>query len=366
MTTVVHLRGGGEEGIGEDVTYSAEDQQAFQDAGPVHDLSGPATLGELTELAGGLDLFPAPPAFPAYRLYRRWAFESAALDLALRQAGVSLAERLGLEAQPVRFVVSMRLGEPGSAEPVLRRLEQYPCAGVQAGRDQLVDRRARGGAGGDGRGRVDRPEGPLRRARRSTRAPTAALYRRVAEGFPDAWIEDPALTPETEAVLEPHWDRVTWDEPIHSIADLEALEHRPRGVNLKPSRIGSIAALLETQDYCRANGIQPYGGGQFELGPGRGQIQYLASLFHAAGPNDVAPRPFNEAELRPGLPESPLAPAAHRPAFAGATNPRARSPAPGAAPAHLRAAWHRTPGAGCRGPHTRQSALSPGRGTTTP
>ena len=27
----------------------------------------------------------------------------------------------------------------------------------------------------------------------------------------------------------------------------------------------------------------------FELGPGRGQLQYLASLFHPDGPNDLAP-----------------------------------------------------------------------------
>jgi hypothetical protein len=47
----------------------------------------------------------------------------------------------------------------------------------------------------------------------------------------------------------------------------------------------------------------------FELGPGRGQIQYLASLFHADGPNDVAPRPYNDPEPRPGLPKSPIEPA---------------------------------------------------------
>jgi hypothetical protein len=44
----------------------------------------------------------------------------------------------------------------------------------------------------------------------------------------------------------------------------------------------------------------------FELGPGRGQIQYLASLFHPDGPNDVAPRAYNDPEPRPGLPSSPL------------------------------------------------------------
>src|SRR5205814_8610174 len=85
LSTVIHMQGGGEEGVGEDVTYDALDHVAFQDAGPVHDLSGPRTLGELCELVGSLDLFPAEPVREVSRLYRRWAFESAALDLALRQ-----------------------------------------------------------------------------------------------------------------------------------------------------------------------------------------------------------------------------------------------------------------------------------------
>ncbi len=51
-----------------------------------------------------------------------------------------------------------------------------------------------------------------------------------------------------------------------------------------------------------------YGGGQFELGYGRGQIQALASLFYADTPNDVAPGVYNESEPRPGLPASPLEP----------------------------------------------------------
>ena len=51
-----------------------------------------------------------------------------------------------------------------------------------------------------------------------------------------------------------------------------------------------------------------YGGGQFELGPGRGQIQYLASLFHPDGPNDVAPKGYNAPEPASGLETSPLPP----------------------------------------------------------
>ena len=58
-----------------------------------------------------------------------------------------------------------------------------------------------------------------------------------------------------------------------------------------------------------------YGGGQFELGPGRGQIQYLASLFHADAPNDVAPSGYNAREPSDGLPLSPLAPAAEPTGF---------------------------------------------------
>jgi hypothetical protein len=38
------------------------------------------------------------------RPLRNWAFESAALDLALRQAGLGLPEALGRSPAPVRFV----------------------------------------------------------------------------------------------------------------------------------------------------------------------------------------------------------------------------------------------------------------------
>ncbi|HEX7610392.1 MAG TPA: hypothetical protein VF380_06955, partial [Solirubrobacteraceae bacterium] len=136
------------------------------------------------------------------------------------------------------------------------------------------------------------------------------LYRRVAEAFPEAWIEDPALTPETDAALAEHRARFSWDATIHSIADIEALPYPPRMVNIKPSRLGGLRNLLDAYDYCAERGIGSYGGGQFELGVGRGQNQYLASLFHADAPNDVAPTGFNLPEPPPGLPSSPLAPAA--------------------------------------------------------
>ena len=88
---------------------------------------------------------------------------------------------------------------------------------------------------------------------------------------------------------------------------MDALPFPPRVLNSKPSRFGSVGRLLDFYDACAERGIRLYGGGQFELGPGRGQIQYLASLFHPDAPNDVAPAAFNVVPLPAGLPSSPLA-----------------------------------------------------------
>src|SRR3954465_11908611 len=61
LSTVIHLSGAGEEGLGEDVTYDALDHGALQEAGPVHDLSGSHTIASFSELLDSLELFPSPP-----------------------------------------------------------------------------------------------------------------------------------------------------------------------------------------------------------------------------------------------------------------------------------------------------------------
>jgi L-alanine-DL-glutamate epimerase-like enolase superfamily enzyme len=307
LSTVIHMQGGGQEGVGEDVTYDALDHVALQDAGAVLDLAGERTLGELCELVDGLDLFPAEPVRDVSRRYRRWAFESAALDLALRQAGRSLAEVVGRELRPLTFVVSLRLGEPATIEPVRSRLELYPTLRFKLDptddwTDELIAELVATGA-------VDSVD--LKGLYVGTVVDAGAdpeLYRRVAEAFPEAWIEDPRLNEETEPVLQPHRDRITWDANIHSVADIEGLPFAPKMVNIKPSRLGGLQELCAAYDYCDEHGIGAYGGGQFELGPGRGQIQYLASLFHPDTPNDVAPTGYNLPDPQPGLPSSPLEP----------------------------------------------------------
>jgi hypothetical protein len=79
-------------------------------------------------------------------------------------------------------------------------------------------------------------------------------------------------------------------------------------INIKPSRLGSLRELCAAYDFCAEQGIGVYAGGMFELGPGRGQAQYLASLFHAQAPNDIAPAGYNMPVPADGLPSSPLAP----------------------------------------------------------
>ena len=284
--TVVVLRGGGEEGRGEEVDYDPDTQQQFQARRGELPLAGEHTFDSYSLLQSG------------QTEYRRWGLESAALDLALRQAGKSLGEALGREARPVRFVVSTRIAN------VLGWLELYPNLHFKLDpdrnwSDEIVRQLA--GAGvvetvdfkGIYRGEFGSP-------------PDVELYTRIAAAFPEAWIEDPALTRETSRALETHRGRITWDAGIHEWSDVEALPFKPRCLNSKPSRFGSVRRLFDFYDACERESIALYGGGQFELGPGRGQIQLLASLFHPDAPNDVAPSGYNASEPVPGLPESPL------------------------------------------------------------
>ncbi len=304
-STVIRLRGAGEEGVGEDVVYEAVDHELAQEAGPALPLAGEWTVRSFAEHLATLELFVQPPQREVSQLYRTWAYESAALDLALRQAARPLHAVLGRRAQPVTFVISLRLGEPPSLEPVASRLERYPSLRFKLDPTTSWDEELI--AGLVATGAVDSVDFKgLYSGTIVDQAPDPVLYRRVVEAFPDAWIEDPNLTDEVDALLVPYRDRITWDANIHSIADIEALPFPPRMVNLKPSRLGGIEPLLDAYDHCAERGIGAYGGGQFELGPGRGQIQYLASVFHPDASNDTAPGAYNSPELPDGLPGPPL------------------------------------------------------------
>jgi hypothetical protein len=289
VTTTVALSGAGETGEGEDVTYDA----AVHDGVPaklmlagtwsLEDFSH--RLDEFEELAEG---------------FRRWAFESAALDLALRQNELGFGEALGRRERPVRFVVSTRAAPQNW-------LAFAPGLEFKLDAENDWDRELLGGLRELDRVRVV----DLKAYYRGTSvdlAPDPELYRAVAEELPDAIIEDAWLDDGLREALAGAEQRLSFDAPVHSLADLNGLPLEPRWLNVKPSRFGTVRELLQTIEACEERGISMYGGGQYELGRGRLQIQRLASVFYPDGPNDVAPHEYNEGEPRGGLPQSPLPP----------------------------------------------------------
>jgi hypothetical protein len=292
------------------VTYAAEDHDDYPAELP---LAGEWTLDAFSRRLGGLDLFPGrPPLQESFRAYRRWGFESAALDLALRQARQNLGEALGRQFAPVRFVLSTRLDiKPWLAvDPRLEfKLDPTPewDAGLMreiaaTGRVRALDFKSFY-AGSP----VDNPPDPVQ-------------YRLVSDSFPGAVLEDPALEGQAREELRGQESRFSFDAPIHSWEDVETVTARVaavcapdcgafilRNLNIKPSRFGSLRALLDCVGRAQAAGMVLYGGGQFELGIGRDQIQALASLLYPDGPNDVAPREYHGAP-HPDVPPSPLVP----------------------------------------------------------
>jgi hypothetical protein len=271
------MRGLGCEGRGEDVTFQAAD--LLRQPPPHQSWARVATVGDLWDRLDANDLFERPPEFAVVQNYRRWALEAAALDLALRQSGLSLADLVGVPLRPVRFVVS----------PPRRQFDRFRAARLKIDAAELEPGLA-----------VDIVDFKLCGDR--------ALAGRARLLYPDALFEDPPV---------PFDDgKVSWDIPIHSVDDLRRLPSRPAAINVKPARLGSLRALFALYEECAREGIAVYGGGQHELGPGRRQIQLLASLFHADAPNDVAPVGYNDAGAAPdSLSKSPLT-VTLRPGFA--------------------------------------------------
>lgn len=299
-TTIFVLSGPKADGRGEDVNYAASEQDALAET-TLPDLSGRDTLDGFCRALDRLDLLWHETRFPASRIYRRWALESAALDLALKQSGLSLAEALGREAKPMRFVASLGLGDEPTTEPLTDRLEQAPDLRFKIDLGEkwdakLIDRIAELNCietidlKGQYRGAFTGPPADI------------PIYLHCAERFADALIEDPDWNEEIARAMRPFRDRIAWDAVLHSYSDLLELPFEPKWINVKPSRFGRVAELFRIYEYCECRGIRMYGGGQFELGVGRTQNQALAAIFHPHAPNDLSPVAFHS--WNPGEPLS--------------------------------------------------------------
>jgi hypothetical protein len=307
VTTRVRLVGEGVDGLGEDVSPYEGEADTLHVARPALPLAGDWTLGSLCDRLAELDQWPVAPSWDVARRWRNWAFEAAALDLALNQAGRALHEVLDRDPAPVRFVNSLGLGDPPTFEPLRRRLAHHPglrfkLDAAPAWTPALIDEVAATGAVEiiDFKGQYGLETGEL--------PALFAMYERVIAAFPDALLEDAHDLPEVAERLAPEAHRISYDAPIHSVADIDTTPLPPRALNIKPCRVGDLRSLLDVYAACEARGLLTYGGGMGELDVGRGQIQLLASLFHPNGSNDVAPGGYNTDAPAADLPSSPLPP----------------------------------------------------------
>ena len=305
VTTRIRLVGGGADGRGEDVSPYEDEADTLHAMGPVLPLAGEWTLESFCDRLTQLDQWPVPPRWEMARRWRNWAFESAALDLALNQAGCALHDMIGRPPGAVHFVNSLGLGDPPSFDPIRRRLERHPQLRfkLDASSDwtaELIDQVAATDAVEiiDFKGQYGLEIGEI--------PALLAMYERVIAAFPDALLEDAHDLAEVGELLEPEVGRISYDAPIQSVADLEATPLPLRAVNIKPCRVGDLRALFDVYAECDARGLIAYGGGMGELDVGRGQIQLLASIFHADAPNDVAPSGYNVDAPAADLPPSPL------------------------------------------------------------
>lgn len=308
-TTLLRLGGLGEEGLGEQVGMEDTQRGLRESDFPV--TGAWPTLADFLAHLDTIDMWPEPPEYELERNWRRWTFESAALDLALRQAGTNLPDALGRTARPVTFVNSFGLGDPPDIDKVAQRRAQQPTVGFKldvapSWTQEIMDRVAgvEGVAVIDFKGHYDLEV--------EDEAALLAMYERTVATFTDVVFEDPHDRPEVLELLTPIADRVSYDAPITSVESIAATPIAVGIVNVKPCRVGRLDELSRLYAHCEAEGIRMYNGGMGELGAGRGQAQLLAALFHPDAPNDIAPSDYNLLEAPAGLPGSPLDPAADR------------------------------------------------------
>jgi L-alanine-DL-glutamate epimerase-like enolase superfamily enzyme len=281
-STIVELSGQGHIGFGELVAFREEEHRAF--AARLTEWL-PSREGRVEGLVSG----EAPP-------HERAALESALLDLAMRQAGLSLASLVGSGPGRLRWVASLGpvadprphllRRRPGDPRPELK-LDVHPDWSEEVvavlreeGRVVILDFKGQGS-----------PDGA----------------RRLSAAFPQAIFED--------APPGCGHPRLAQDRSLTRAAQVAAALEAGALVNLKAPRMGGPLELLRALERVPPGAERAYFGGMFEVGPGREQARQLAAIFCPGAPNDLAPL-YGGASSLEG--ESPSAIRLHQPGF-GAT-----------------------------------------------
>ncbi len=217
------------------------------------------------------------------------AMESALVDLDLRATGRSLVAALGAEPRSVEScaVVGMRPSVDATVAAVARRVDaghRSVKLKIEPGRD--LDRLQAVHAAFPGLGLAADANGSY------TLDDRQLLVRIGATGI--GYLEQPLPSHDLGGLAElasmlpvP----VALDESVGSPADLDRAIAAGCGsvVNVKPGRVGGIAASLEVLDRALDAGWDAFVGGMLETGVGRAVALAVASVDTCTLPTDLGP-----------------------------------------------------------------------------
>jgi hypothetical protein len=293
-SSILRLTGHDQTGSGENAAFSEAEHEAF--AASVESwLVDAAKHGAVpvNAVIGGIS-----------RPYERAALEAALIDLALRQAGLSLYDLTGTRRASLRFVRSF------AADPEPERVIQH-----------LRD----SGYSGDFKVDVDPgwQAGTLERLARDASIVIfdfkgrgdARLAQRLAASAPHALLEDPPSG--FEALAGPaDRARISRDANLLDPGRVAVALARGESANLKAPRMAGPLAVLRSLEQSFQLAAPPasesvsqkarprvYIGGMFEIGVGRTQAQQLAALYCHDAPNDLAQN--LNSHSKPSAPSSP-------------------------------------------------------------
>ena len=268
-SSTVTLAGRQQTGVGENVAWTRNDHRNFQHRISGGDFAHRGSLGGFLRALGAI----VPEAYP------HAAIESAAVDLALRQARTNLEELAESDFSDTRYVRSFAASHDPLAE-LTAHLEQNPGIDIKVDVHPAWEEATLVRLAGLGSIAV------LDFKHQGTLATQTA----VAEALPDPWLEDPGqLGQRPSGILA---RRFSLDAALTSEKPQEMLQRmNPAAVNLKVPRMGGVLALLQAAAFCEAEKTPFYLGGMFEVSVGRAQARELASLLAPQAPNDLAPIP---------------------------------------------------------------------------
>ena len=248
----------------------------------------PRVIGRAFEAPG--DVFAVLDKDIRGHLMATAAIEMGIWGLEATRLGMSLSRLLGGTRREIDVGIS--LGIQSSPEALARRVQEALQAGyrkvkmkIMPGADVSFVRAARDAAG---------PAAPLMADANNAYTLDDAGHLAELDELDLMMIEQPLAWDDLvrHAELQRRLKTpVCLDESITSLDRARDMVSLGSGriVNIKPGRVGGLAASIAIHDFCESSGIPVWCGGMLESGIGRAYNVALASLSNFVKPGDVSP-----------------------------------------------------------------------------